>query len=544
MRSDNFGLFYSDTFQFHSHRIILHQEPPSDDHAHLKPTPTPLPPHAGRASHVPQRSLLTSSSIQAGPADAFNRATHPHHSTKEKSLPGQAPDQLPSSTHAAPNRNEAGAAKRPSNHTPQPEESGVSQTISTIKTLPEVLESASVADRRNKPVPITPTDALRSLLSLQNGPADVFNKATRKHRARRNSTSTHTPKATLAATTACCQQALPGLNPFTPVSPAGTATPMAVGNTPKAMKVDPSAATADVLSPLATAALPAASTNQRSLLGADALQSGPADAFNKATRAHHTTKEASRAGKTTSVAPKATPTNPPTASQRSLLGANAAQSGPADAFNKATRAHHTTKEASRGGKTTGVAPGAQTAPTHAFTAGQRSLLASAAMHAGPADAFNRASHAHHATKESAAASTSKTHGAVKPTEPGAAAPRPHGSLLEAGSAANTADKQKRQPLQAAAVQKPPQGHNSAASAPDGGDAQVAAGAGGMPKAANEPGRRSLLQWGWSGSSASASAQAQAGSGGFGGDSWSGAQGKLETPSERLGNPYTLLCTPE
>ena len=486
-----------------------------------------MPSHAGKASNVPQRSLLTSSSTQAGAADAFNRATHPHHSTKEKSLPGQAPDQLPPTTHAAPSGNEAGAAKRPSNHIPQPEESGVSQTISTIKTLPEVLESAAVADRRNnKPVPITPADAQRSLLSLHNGPADVFNKATRRHRVRRNSTSTHTPKATPAAAAACCQQALPGLNPFTPVSPAGTATPLAVGNNLKAVKVDSSVATAGIQPATATAALPAASAGQRSLLGAHAVQSGPADAFNKATRAHHTTKEASRAGKTTGVAPQATLTNPPTAGQRSLLGANAVQSGPADAFNKATRAHHTTKEASRAGKTTGAAPVAQTSPTHLPTAGQRNLLASAAMHAGPADAFNKASHAHHASKEFASASTSKTYGAVKPTESVAAAPRPHGSLPEAGSAANTADKQKRQPLQAAAVQKPVQGGDSAASAPAGGHAQVAAG--GVPNATNEPGRRSLLQWGWSGSSASASAQAQAGSGGFGGDSWSGAQGETET----------------
>lgn len=224
-----------------------------------------------------------------------------------------------------------------------------------------------------------------------------------------------------------------------------------------------------------------------------ALLGGPADALIRASRPHHASKETAGPSKAVGIEPEQNPAPVPVPDQlvQPASSAAAAQPGPNEALDKAknnapntaikptkpmnkkaTRVHrHSTKP--RGPKpaaaTAASTAAATTAPTQpAAATQQRTLLG------GPADVFNRATHARHATKE--ASGLSKTTSVNNPPEP------------------------QQQPSTAA------------------------------PLAVTEPGSRSLLQFGWSGSSAIASASASAGSGGWGGDSWAGAQGECTEES--------------
>lgn len=186
------------------------------------------------------------------------------------------------------------------------------------------------------------------------------------------------------------------------------------------------------------------------------------------------------------------------AAHRALLG------GPADALNRASRPHSSTKEYSGPSKAMGIereqnlapvpvpAPelvqpassaagaavaAAQPAPTDA-TQPAAAVKQQRTLEGGPADIFNRATHARQSTKE--VSGPSKATGVNTPSE---------------------------------SQQEP----------------------------STEPGSRSLLQYGWSGSSASASASAGAGSGGWGGNSWAGAQGECAEESTDCCIVHALEC---
>lgn len=233
-----------------------------------------------------------------------------------------------------------------------------------------------------------------------------------------------------------------------------------------------------------------------------ALLGGPADALIKASRPHHASKEASGPSKAVGIEPEQNPVPVPVPDQPQLVqpassaagaAVAAAQPGPNEASDKAknnatntaikstkplnskaARVHrHSTK--TRGPKpaaataaSTAAATIAPTQPAAAAAATQQRTLLG-----GPSDIFNKATRAHHATKE--ASGPSKTTGVNNPPQP------------------------QQQPST-------------------------------KPLAVSEPGLCSLLQFGWSGSSASASASASAGSGGWGGDSWAGAQGECTEES--------------
>jgi len=416
------------------------------------PTPaTPVVPHSGAALQAQQsgnqRSLL---SLQGGPADAFNKATHAHHSTKEAHTPSKTNPTQPLNNSKAL---EAGAAHRPAQpvdssitSTPRLQESAAKETL--IK-LPKATHQPNPAASRP-----TQTNSQRNLLSTQNGPADAFNKATKKYKS--HSAATLKPQHTNATK----QHAVRRVHP-----PKLLATHTPKLSESSAPQVAPTGQKIVTTIPITTMSSTAGS--QRSLLA------GPADAFNKATHAHHATKEATIPSKTS---PLTKPQEVPSGAQRSLLSL---QGGPADAFNKATHAHKQTKEAARPSKTNPTQPLANT----------KGLEAGAAHR--PARPVDR---------------SSNTNQLKVPHNPAA----PNKPLIKPQEAAKVVNK--KQP----AATNTPKATSTVAP--------------GAPKDA----ARNLLQWGgwngggWSGSQSQAQAQAQSqgwGGGGFGGWGGSGSQGE-------------------
>jgi hypothetical protein len=262
------------------------------------PTPPPAAVPNPVANH---RNLLTTTATQGGPADVFNKATKPHHHTRESVTPGKAsPTAIP--TTPLP---EAGPTKRPlqqrpastTTHSlkPKPQESAVNP-----KPLPEVQESGPAASKRKR-APLDPkqaqttaantpsnpsastastaeADKHRGLLSLQNGPANALDSATKRHRIRAAPHSTSPPTTPTSSTPEPKPHHQEKAPTVTKANPTTT--------TPSSVPVSPSGANPGPKVPAKTGL----------------KESGPADVFNKATRKHHHAKgseETPLPGKTT-----------------------------------------------------------------------------------------------------------------------------------------------------------------------------------------------------------------------------------------------------
>ena len=168
-----------------------------------------------------------------------------------------------------------------------------------------------------------------------------------------------------------------------------------------------------------------------------------------------------------------------------------------------------------------TAPHTPATPTPA--AAQRNLLAQPTTESGPADAFNKASHAHKRTQE--AASPGKTI-PTRPLPTNDAETGPKAKLTprplvnkpvtpKPQESANVADKKKKPAAAGVASTSSSNPTSQPAAAPN--------------TPIKDAAGRNLLQWGWSGSQAQAQAQAQ--SGGWGGWGGSGAQAQAQAQSQ-------------
>lgn len=247
-----------------------------------------------------------------------------------------------------------------------------------------------------------------------------------------------------------------------------------------------------------------------------ALLMGPADAFNRASRPHMAGKETGGPSKAVGIEPEPTPAPAPAPvpapeqlgqpASPAAAAVTAAQPTPGDTPDKAkdapdtaatkpTKPHNNKvalvhRHSHKNPKAPKPAAAATAASTAVVTAAAAQPAAAAATQqqqqrnllGSPADIFNKATHARHATKEASG------------------------------------------PSKATGVNTPPQPQQQPSST--------------KPLAVTEPGsRRAMLQYGWSGSSASASASASAGSGGWGGDSWAGAQAQAQSQSQSFGGGF-------